>query len=470
MINSIRKYILIYLGFSIGTFASMLILLSNLYFDQRDIQKHLDSVMTISALTLELTIDKLDEKDIKDTQSKFNQFDKLIHSHTKHIQLPHFSADEYTNNFNFQVLDKDGNQLISSPSGPKLPKDIINTTGFKNLTLNEVSWRFFISKHPNLNIYIVLGEQLSYRYKLVTQITRDDLLILLLIFPVSGILIWITVSKSLTPLKQIVNEIKTRDPFNLKPMEYANTPEEIHPIIAEINQLLHRLKEGLSREQAFAGDAAHELRTPLAIIKTLAQTAVDSQHPMEMDQVLNKIIVNVDRGSHVVEQLMNMSKTMPEAIQISDFVLIDLEYLTRDTITTLLPEALEKNMDFELEVESGLPQILGNKIALEILIRNLIDNSIRYSYKNTCIFVNLYQSQNHIILEVRDQGPGIPASKQAKVFDRFYRAHDPQYQGSGLGLAIVKQIANLHQAQINLESTRTNTGVIIRVFFPIAHQ
>ena len=468
MINSIRKYILIYLGFSIGTFASILILISNLYFDQRDIHKHLDSVMTISALTLELTIDKLDKKQIQDTLSKYNRLDELIHSYTEHIQLPHFSTEEYTNSFNFQVLDMDGNPLISSPKGPKLPKDIIDTTGFKNLKINDVFWRFFISKHPNLDIYIVLGEELSYRYKLVTQIARDDLLILLLIFPVSGILIWVTVSKSLTPLKQIVKEIKTRDPFNLTPMKVSNTPKEIHPIIAEINQLLQRLKEGISREQSFAGDAAHELRTPLAIIKTLAQSAIDSEHPMEMNHILNKIIFNVDRGSHVVEQLMNMSKTMPEALQISDFNLIELEYLTRDTLTTLLPHALDKNMDFELEVESGLPQILGNKIALEILIRNLIDNSIRYSYENTCIFVNLYQLQNHVIFEVRDQGPGIPASKQAKVFDRFYRAHDPQYQGSGLGLAIVKQIANLHHAQINLESTRTNTGVIIRVFFPIA--
>ena len=467
MINSIRKYILIYLGFSIATFASILIIVSNMYFDQRDIQKHLDSIMTISALTLELTIDKLDEKNINDTQAKFDHFNDLISSHTQHIQLPHFSAADYANNFNFQILDSTGKQLISSPAGPVLPTNIIDLTGFKNLNINDVSWRFFIAKHPKLDIYIVLGEQLAYRYKLVTQITRDDLLILLLIFPVSGILIWITVSKSLSPLKQIVKEIKTRDPFNLKPMEFLNTPEEIHPIIAEINQLLQRLKQGLSREQAFAGDAAHELRTPLAIIKTLAQSAIHNQRPEEMNQILNKIILNVDRGSHVVEQLMNMSKTMPEAIQTSDFVMIDLEYLTRDTITTLLPQALEKNMDFELEVEPELPKILGNKIALEILIRNLIDNAIRYSFKDTCIFVNLYQSQNHVILEVRDQGPGIPASKQAKVFDRFYRAHDPQYQGSGLGLAIVKQIANLHQAQITLESTRTITGVIIRVFFPI---
>ena len=253
-------------------------------------------------------------------------------------------------------------------------------------------------------------------------------------------------------------------------MAIKNAPEEIEPMIVEMNQLLDRLREGLSREQAFAADAAHELRTPLATIKTLAQTAIENDDVEKMKMLLQKISHNVDRGSHVVQQLMNMSKTMPEALFLSKLEKIHLDVLVRETLSHLTPDALLKNIDIEMDVADKLPNITGNKIALEILIRNLIDNSIRYTYKNTSIFVNLYPIENNIVLEVRDQGPGIPKDKQEKVFDRFYRAHDPKYQGSGLGLAIVKQIASLHHAQITLETPAMKKGIIIRVFFPIQIQ
>lgn len=467
MIRSIRKYLLVYLGFAIGFLSVFLIIISNFYLDQKDIQQHLDSIMTISALTLESTIENLDAKGIKDTQSRFNEVNKILNCHCKHIKLPHFSSENYIKNFNFQILNANGQRMVYSPDGPILPASIIKSPGFHNIKLNHIRWRFFVSKHPKLNIYIILGEKLSYRETLVNQITRDDLLILLLIFPVSAILIWFIVSKSLIPLKQITQELKTRNPFHLTPMAIKNAPEEIEPMIVEMNQLLARLKEGLSREQAFAADAAHELRTPLATIKTLAQTAIENNDIEKIKMVLEKISYNVDRGSHVVQQLMNMSKTMPEALFLSKMEHIHLDVLVRETLSHLTPDALLKHIDIEMDVADKLPTIRGNKIALEILIRNLIDNSIRYTYQNTTIFVNIYPIENNIVLEVRDQGPGIPKDKQEKVFDRFYRAHDPKYQGSGLGLAIVKQIATLHHAQITLETPRTEKGIIIRVFFPI---
>lgn len=469
MIKSIRKYILIYLGFTISFFAILLIGISSFYLDQKDVQLHLDSVMSISALTFDVSIDKLNFQNYVLIQT---QFEDILKNYVNHVQLPHFQVDKYVKNFDFQIYDLNGHKIISSTTSPRIPPNIIFVPGFHNINIDNNVWRFFVSKHPKMDIMVIVGVPQEIRTLIVRRITRDDFLILLLIFPISAILIWWTVTKSLVPLKQVTKEIKARDPFNLKAMDVKHVPEEVQPLVGEINQLMSRLKNGLTREQAFAADAAHELRTPLATIKTLAQTAKDYQNLEQIKSILDKIIHSVDRGSHVVQQLMNMSKTMPEALLLSEFITLDLVQLTRDTLSNLMPQALEKNMDIELEAEQNLPQIQGNKIAIEILIRNLVDNAIRYSFPNTNIFVNLYRNANHVVFEIRDQGPGIPKSKQDKVFDRFYRAHDPnpKLQGSGLGLAIVKQIASLHQAQINLESPKANAGVTIRIFFPIVPQ
>jgi two-component system sensor histidine kinase QseC len=423
--------------------------------------------MSISSLVLNTSIENLNSNQLAHLQKQYIQNNYFYTKHFEHIKLPHFSAQSYTRNFNIQLLDANGFRLDKSNSYPVLPNTIIQNKGFINLSIDGIKWRFFITKHSKKNMYIVIGEKIKNRDALIHKITRDDLLILLLIFPLSGILIWFTVGRSLSPLNQITKEIKTRNPYHLKHVDLDNIPDEIQPLTSEINLLLNRLKEGLSREKTFAADAAHELRTPLATIKTLAQTTL-AQHPNdEILSLLNKIIQNVDRGSHVVHQLMNMSKTMPEALVLSEFNSLDLEKIAKETLSDMIQDALEKNMDIELESSPNVPKIKGNKIALGILIRNLIDNAIRYSFPDTSIFVHIYKSEQNVVLEVRDQGPGIPKSKQDKVFDRFYRAHEPKYQGTGLGLAIVKQIANLHQAQITLESPYRKKGVIIRVFFPL---
>lgn len=467
-IKSIRKYILIYLGITITFFCSCLIILSNYYLDQKDIQQHLDSLMVISALNFNATLETLDKNEIKEVQKKFDNLHELYEHDFAHIHYTPFSIKQHFKNFNFQILDKDGHRLISSSEQPFFPDNIIHKKGFSNIHLGQTEWRIFISKHPKLNIYIILSEKLEYRSELIKKITIHDLVFLFFIFPITAILIWATVTKSLSPLKQIANEVKRRDPFHLSALNLKQTPEEILPLVNEINQLLQRLKNALSREQAFAADAAHELRTPLAAIKTLSQSALNHQNPEEIYPILQKITQNVDRGSHVVQQLMNMSKTMPEANLVEHFKPIDLSRITRETLATLVQEAFNKNMEIEFECEKQSPPILGSQIAIEIMIRNLVDNAIRYSYKNTKIFVSIFEKNDKLILEICDQGPGIPIDKQNKVFERFFRTHGPKFQGTGLGLAIVKQIASLHKADIHIDNTNSK-GLKIQIRFPIHH-
>ena len=177
------------------------------------------------------------------------------------------------------------------------------------------------------------------------------------------------------------------------------------------------------------------------------------------------MITNVDRGSHVVAQLMNMSKTLPEALYKNDFERLNLNDVVQDSLINMVYKALEKNIDLEFDASDRPNQIHGNRIALDILITNLVDNAIRYSPEHSQVFISVYGIEKQVVFELRDQGPGIPKIKQNKVFERFYRLEPHQFQGTGPGLAIVKQIANVHQAEINLESHKDKQGLIVRVFF-----
>jgi two-component system sensor histidine kinase QseC len=158
---------------------------------------------------------------------------------------------------------------------------------------------------------------------------------------------------------------------------------------------------------------------------------------------------------------------MPEANVVANFKPIDLVKITRETLAMLVHDAFNKNMEIEFESDEKISMIQGSAIAIEIMIRNLIDNAIRYGFKNTKISVRIFEQNQKITLEIQDQGPGIPLNQQQKVFERFFRAHGPKFQGTGLGLAIVKQIASLHRAEITFDNTKNKKGLTIQIHFPL---
>ncbi len=459
MIKSIRATLFIYLSISTIVIGILISLTSNYYFNRKDIRQHLDSVLAITGLSLSAAFQKNSIDDIKLIQENLNQVPELFES----IHETHFSTREYQKQYKIQIFDKTGKQIMHSTDAPVFQSPIILKPGFQNIE----TWRIFVTYNQQNDFYIVVSEKFTKRSEIIRKIILKDLSLLLLIIPVIGLLLWSLIYKSLKPLNLVIKQVSQRNPTHLKPLNILNTPQEINPLILEINQLLKRLKEGLSREQQFAGDAAHEIRTPLAIIKTLAQNAMESKSLDEINQNLIKIIHNVDRGSHVIQQLMSMSKTMPEIQKKSSFKTLNLVDLVGHSLAQLVPQALERQIEIEFEADLNCPKIKGNATAIDILIRNLIDNSIRYSYENSHIYVHVYAMQDKVVLEIRDEGPGIPKAKKEKVFERFYRIDNlTPFHGTGLGLAIVKQIANLHQAQISLESPIEGTGVIFRVFFP----
>ena len=295
---------------------------------------------------------------------------------------------------------------------------------------------------------------------------QKNIYIMLLTFPLSGVLIWLIIGRGLKSLDRVAQEVANRAPSHLEQVDIADVPTEMKPLVDELNKLFFRLKEGFEREKRFTADAAHELRTPLAALKTQAQVALNSNNIEDKNIALQKLIASVNRSTHIVQQLLTMNKLVPEAASINDLDEVNLPKVTREILAMLAPAAVEKHIELEFDSAENIPTFSGNSTAIGILIRNLVDNAIRYCETEGQIIVHVYQQHQDIVLEVRDNGPGIPIELQSRVFERFFRVLGNKGPGSGLGLAIVQQICALHNGRVILNTPDDGTGLIVRVFFP----
>lgn len=331
------------------------------------------------------------------------------------------------------------------------------------MTILKSSIRRFLVINVLFVIVLTSGVVLLSHYYL----TGLTLYISLLTFPIAVFLIWIIIGKGLSSLRQVTQEVANRAPSHLEPVDLDTLPDEIRPVIDELNKLFYRLKEGFEREKRFAADAAHELRTPLAAIKTQTQVALNTDNLDEKNLALQKILVSVNRSAHTIQQLLTMSKLLSEKSIEHHFDRINLVKIAREILAMLAPAALEKNIELEFDCNLASVYFMGNSIAIGILIRNLVDNAIRYCPPEGHVVVHIQHFHSTLILEVCDDGPGIPAEVRSRVFERFYRVLGNKSPGSGLGLAIVQEIAHLHQAQIVLTSPKHGTGLIVRIIFKI---
>jgi two-component system sensor histidine kinase QseC len=465
--SSIRKFLLVNLLLAI-TITTTLTAIGNYYLDQKDIQDHLDTLMAISALSYQALLgDDLHQRELLKIQKNLEEIPKKVASFYHYSSNNNESTDHYINNFNFQVWTNSGKLLLHSSKALKIP--LTNEQdGFSDKWMGHQKWRVFTAYNGKAGIRTVLAERYDTRNELGQHIAQDDLYIMLLTFPLSGLLIWIIIGRGLDSLDRVAEELANRAPNHLDPVSTQAVPEEIKPVLDELNKLFSRLKEAFEREKRFAADAAHELRTPLAALKTQAQVALNTDHIEKKDVALQKLISGVNRTTHIVQQLLIMSKLVPEASGVNDLDTVNLQRITREVLAMLAPSAVEKQIELEFITDDRAPNIAGNSTALSILIRNLVDNAIRYCTEHGNVLVKVYQQDQDVILEVRDNGPGIPTELQDRVFERFFRVLGNKGSGSGLGLAIVQQISELHNGRVTLESpSEGTTGLIVKVIFPL---
>jgi two-component system sensor histidine kinase QseC len=463
--SSIRKFLLINLLVAIAI-TTTLNAIGNYYLDQKEIQEHLDTLMAISALSYQALLgNDVNKRPLFNIQQNLDTIPKTIGTY---YQDPiRDSLEHYFNKFNFQVWTNGGKLLLHSSNAPQMPPSADND-GFSDKLVNKQKWRVFTAYNQKAGIRTVLAERFDTRKELGQLIAQDDLYIMLLTFPLSGLLIWIIIGRGLNSLDRVAQEVSNRETSHLEPVDIKEIPQEIKPLIDELNKLFNRLKQGFEREKRFAADAAHELRTPLAALKTQAQVALNTNNIEEKNNALQKLIVSVNRGTHVVQQLLTMSKLVPEAVGIYELEVVNLTKIAKEVIAMLAPAAVEKTIDLEfITNEKSTPIFKGNPTAIGILIRNLVDNAIRYCKENGQVLVKVNDLGKEVMLEVSDNGPGIPKELQSRVFERFFRVLGNKTPGSGLGLAIVQQICSLHNARVELDSPKEGTGLVVRVYFPL---
>jgi two-component system sensor histidine kinase QseC len=451
MIKSIRYFLLISLLLSI-TIASAINGIGNYLLDEQVIQPYLDGqLIRVSSL-----INILNQS--TSTNSKIRNDIINYLRNTQPITKQKFL---------FQVWSKNGELLMHSANEAKLSlKDA--PLGFSDQVIHGNDWRIYSTYDDNMSSKIIVAELYNLRRELADDIARSNANILLITYPVFGLLVWFIISLALRSVTRVTTEISNRASTFLEPVQLTEIPIEIKPLVAELNQLFIRLKLAFERNKRFAADAAHELRTPLAALKTHVQVALKSDNETDRNKALQKVIESVDRSSHVVAQLLTLSR-LGEEEALTDVKPLDLHKLATEIIAYLAPHALEKNIEIELAPPPAEPVVMGNDTALGILIRNVVDNAIRYTPANGAVKVSIIDTDTLIIFRVEDTGPGIPIELRERVFERFYRILGTKASGSGLGLAIVSQITALHHAVINLSTPANGTGLQFDVAFPKYH-
>jgi two-component system, OmpR family, sensor histidine kinase QseC len=462
--SSIRKFLLIYLLLAVAI-TTTLTVVCNYYLDQKDIQEHHDTLLAISAMSYQSLLgDDLRQRPLLKIQRTLNNIPQKIEKHYPksffYNQLPNY----YLDRFRFQVWSGSHKLLLHSAGTPST--DLSKSkNGFSDKYIHDQKWRVFTTYNPKSHIHTVLAEKYEARFELGQRIALDDLYIMLLTFPISGLLIWIIIGRGLKSLGTLTKALSNRAPNHLDPVNIKLLPKEIKPVVDELNNLLSRLKEGFERETRFAADAAHELRTPLAAVKAQAQVALNTDDINEKNIALQKVIASVNRNTHIVQQLLTMSKLVPEEFNSNNLDAVNLIKITRDILSQLAPTAIENKIELEFQSNKDIETFQGNPTAIGILIRNLVENAIFFSNPNGQVIVMVYQKEDEVVLEVQDNGPGIPKKLQSRVFERFFRALGNKSSGSGLGLAIVQQVVNSHDAKITLDSQPKGRGLIVRVFF-----
>lgn len=372
----------------------------------------------------------------------------------------------YEQNVVFQIWAIGGNLAVRSPSAPETPMVEVENK-FVDRMIGHERWRVFAISDPERHVQVQVGEHYAQREALSNEVAARLLTPLFVALPMIVIMIWIWIGSAMRPLNKVADEIRQREPENLHPVSIEGVPQEAKPMVDALNALLERVRVAYDNIRLFTANAAHELRTPLAALKIHSQLAQRAESEDERQEAMQRVERGVDRATSLVEQLLTLTRLEPEAIQ-GEKEDIHLHTLTEDIIAELAPEAIRKNIEISLS-DSDCCVVHANSGMLGILIRNLVENAIRYTPPEGKVDISLTRADHSIRLRVADSGPGIPEEERQKVFARFYRSSEHEGEnkekGTGLGLAIVERICELLQAHIELGESSYH-GLQVDVLLP----
>jgi len=318
-----------------------------------------------------------------------------------------------------------------------------------------------------------VSETTQQRQALIRGILANIVIPQLLLTLIALAVVWYGLKQGLRPLERLRNEVVNRRRDDLSQLDGSKAPAEVRPLIDAVNDLLGRLKQVMEAQQRFVADAAHQLRTPFAGLKTQSELALRENDPERKQHALNYILTSTRHGIRLVNQLLALARNEPGAQSTDSFTSLDLNLLAQECTVNWVQMALEKDIDLGYEGASEIVEVQGDATSLMEMLNNLIDNAIRYIPAGGHITVSVNAAQHGVELCVEDNGPGIEPQHRERVFERFYRILGSGQNGSGLGLAIVAEVAKRHRAELKLDAGNGGIGTRISIRFTrhlIAHR
>ncbi|MFL9609832.1 sensor histidine kinase [Methylobacillus sp. Pita2] len=316
-------------------------------------------------------------------------------------------------------------------------------------------------KSPSLDAVLYLAETTYKRNRLV-QKTLIHMIVPELIFAIFSIVVlWIGVGRGLQPLAQIRAQINARSETDLSPMDEGKAPVEVREIIVALNSLLARLDHSLKLQNQFLANAAHQLRTPLAGLQMQLELASE-QSPEERMQSHERMVVSTRRIVRLANQLLALARAEGEG-EVNKFAELDISNAIEAMATEWLARADAKSIDLGFDLHPA--KVSGSLWQIQEMLANLVDNALRYTPMQGNITIRCRQQEQEVVIEVEDNGPGIPPDQREHVFNRFYRL-DEGPEGCGLGLSIVREIVRRHDGKVVLSTPLSKRGTLVQITLP----
>ncbi len=377
------------------------------------------------------------------------------------------SLHRYAPKVAFQVFHEGHLALRSSnaPAEPMLAISGSTEQGFRTIAMGGALWRVFAAHGAESDTQVLVGEQVESRNSILRAVLRGVLMPMLFALPLLLLAAWWAVRQGVAPMRYLGQALAQRKPQALEPIAVRAAPTEMTPMLEALNGLFQRIAELMASERRFTADAAHELRTPIAAIRAQAEVALASADDTERIHALNSTLQGCDRAARVVEQLLTLSRL--EAGSAPALGSLDLSAVVREAVAAVASLALAKSQTIEVEAAESC-RVEAEATLLSVLIRNLVDNAIRYSPSGARVKVSIRNTVGSSELTIEDSGPGMNAADMKRLGERFFRVIGSGESGSGLGWSIARRIAAVTGADVHVTRSASLGGLAVVVRFPLS--
>ncbi len=420
-----------------------------------------DGRLAQSARTLQVIIDQGGTEALRGD----DQGGKLVPINAPTAQAMRRRDHTFESEVGFQVFDASGRLILATTNLAALPPPRAGDAEFRDVRTGGYRWRLFTLEGKTDGVVIRTGERYDSRHDIRRALWFDHGLPLLFGLPLLGLLIGWAVKRGLRPLESLTGALASRPLGSREPIVLERTPQELQPVLDALNGQLQRLADALEREHRFSADVAHELRTPLASIMLNIESATATGDPAEAAASLAGAQHNVAALARRIEQLLALAR-LESGMASEQAQSIDLVRVAIDVIEELTPVIAECGAELGFSHDERPVLVHGHEAALAALLRNLIENAMRHVPAGGQVQLTIAQGVVSTMIDVVDDGPGIPPERRAAVFARFHRESGSRGDGYGLGLSIVQRAAELHGATIELLDSPFGRGLRVHVDIP----